>query len=171
MKRVVILGADFAPSSLPQALRMRFFAAHLPEFGWKPTIVTTDPQHYECAIDPENELLLPTTLEVIRTPALPSRVTRKFGVGDIGLRSMWYHWRVLADLCRRGLVDLLCIPVPPYIPMVLGRLIRAQFGVPYVIDYGDPWVIEYYWRLPKSQRPPKWAFAYTLSRVLEPTIR
>src|SRR5258706_11558330 len=105
MKRVALLCADFAPSSLPQALRMRFFAQHLPEFGWELTVVTTDPRHYECAVDPENERLVPATLRVIRTPALPSNITRKLGVGDIGVRSMWYHWRVLADLCRRGLVD------------------------------------------------------------------
>jgi glycosyltransferase involved in cell wall biosynthesis len=52
--------------------------------------------------------------------------------------------------------------------MVLGRLIHHRFGIPYVIDYIDPWISEYYWKLPKSQRPPKWAMAYALSRLLEP---
>jgi Glycosyl transferase 4-like domain len=168
MKRVAIIAAEFAPSSLPQPLRVRFFAQHLGEFGWEPTVITTDPRYYECPVDAENECLLPPSLHVIRTPAWPSRFTRKFGIGDIGLRSMWYHWRALAGLCKRGLVDLVCIPVPPYIPMLLGRLAWERFRVPYVIDYGDPWVIEYYWKLPKTERPPKWAMAYALARVLEP---
>jgi hypothetical protein len=43
-----------------------------------------------------------------------------------------------------------------------------RFGIPYVIDYIDPWVIEYYWKLPKEQRPPKWAISYAMSRILEP---
>ncbi len=163
-----MIGADFAPSSLPPALRLRFFAQHLPEFGWQPTVLTTDPRHYDWKIDPENERLLPQSLEVIRTPALSGRLARKVGVGDIGMRSMLAHWRVLKKLCREGRVDLLFIPVPPFVPMVLGRLAHLRFRLPYVIDYIDPWVTDYYWSLPRKERPRKWALAYTLARLLEP---
>jgi len=43
-----------------------------------------------------------------------------------------------------------------------------KYGIPYVIDYIDPWVTEYYWKVPKAQRPPKWPLVYALSRLLEP---
>ena len=168
MKRVAIVGADFAPSSLPPALRIRFFATHLREFGWEPIVITTDPRHYETALDPEIEALLPEGLRVIRTRAFSRRWARLVGIGDLGLRSLWQHWRVLRDLCRRGEVDLLFLSVPPYASMVLGRLIHDEFGVPYVIDYIDPWATDYYWNVPRSQRPPKWALAYAMARVLEP---
>jgi hypothetical protein len=168
MKRVAIVGADFTPSSLPPALRIRFFAQHLPEFGWEPIVVTTDPRYYESSVDPENEKLLPKSLEVIRTPAFPARWTRKIGVGDIGMRSLWHHWKMLVNLSRQKRVDLVFVPVPPFVPMILGRLIYGRFGVPYVIDYIDPWINEYYWGIPKKERPPKWALAYTMSRILEP---
>jgi hypothetical protein len=168
MKRVAIIGADFAPSSLPPALRLRFFVLHLREFGWEPTVITTDPCHYECSLDPEIERLLPEGMRVIRTPALPRRLTRLVGLGDLGARSMGYHWRVLRRLCRRGEVDLIFIPVPAYMPMVLGRLAHDRFRVPYVIDYIDPWRTPYYWKLPRAQRPPKWAMAAAMARVLEP---
>jgi hypothetical protein len=167
MKRVAIIGADFSPSSLPPALRIRFFARHLPEFGWDPTVLSTDPKHYQWKIDPESERLLPEGLKVIRTPAFPAKLARKFGIGDIGLRSLWHHWRTLAHLCREKKVDLVFIPVPPYFPMVLGRLAHFWFGVPYIIDYIDPWVTDYYWSVPRSQRPPKWVLSDFLSRKLE----
>ena len=167
MKRVAIIGADFAPSSLPPALRLRFFVSHLREFGWEPTVITTDPRYYDCALDPEIEHLLPDGLRVLRTPALPRSLTRLVGLGDLGARSMGYHWRVLRDLCRRGEVDLVFIPVPAYMPMVLGRRAHDRFGVPYVIDYIDPWGSEYYWRVPREQRPPKWLAAYVTARLLE----
>lgn len=168
MKRVVIVGSDFVPSSYPPALRIRFFARHLPEFGWQPTVVTTDPRYYEWSVDRENERLLPESLEVIRTPALSARLTRKVGIGDVGIRSMWYHWRAVRGLCRSNHVDLVFIPVPPHVPAVLGRLIHESFGVPYVIDYIDPWVSTLYRKFPRAQRPRKRPLSYALSRVLEP---
>jgi len=167
-KTVLIVCADFAPSSYPQALRTRFFARHLPDFGWKPLILTTEPCFYEWSVDPENEKLLPPDLEVVRTRAFPAEITRKFGIGDVGMRSLWHHWVALRRLCRQHRVDLIFIPIPPNATMVLGRLAYACFGIPYVIDYNDPVVTDYYWKLPRSQRPPKYAMAYALARLMEP---
>jgi hypothetical protein len=168
VKRVLIIGADFSPSSLPPATRIRFFAKHLPEFGWQPIILTTQSRYYESEIDPENERLLPDFLEVVRTRAIPFSWTRKIGMGDLGMRTVWHHWRALSRLHRETKIDLIFIPVPPNISMVLGRLANMRFGIPYVVDYMDPWVTEYYWSLPREQRPPKWLMSYLLSRCLEP---
>lgn len=168
MKHVAIINADFAPSSLPPSLRIRFFARHLPEFGWQPTIITTDPSYYESTVDPENEQLLPESLKVIRTCALPAKLTRSFGFGDVGIRSLFFHWRALKKLSREKRIDVIFIPVPPSMPMTLGRLAYHRLGIPYVIDYIDPWVTEYYWKLPREQRPPKWRLAYSAARLLEP---
>ena len=77
MKSVVILAPDFSPSGHPPALRARFFARHLPEFGWTPIIVATDPRYYETAVDEENEKLLPPDVTVVRTRAIPARLTRR----------------------------------------------------------------------------------------------
>jgi hypothetical protein len=131
-------------------------------------IVTTDPRYYETSVDPENELLLPARLEVIRTPALSAKFTRRIGIGDLGMRSLWHNWQALVRLCRQRSVDLVFIPVPPNPSMVLGRWAKNRFGIPYVVDYIDPVVTEYYWKLPRAQRPPKWVFAYGMARALEP---
>jgi len=168
MKTVVIIGADFVPSSLPPATRIRFFAKHLPEFGWKPIVLTVEPEYYEWPVDDDNSKLLTESLEVVRTGAWRSAWTRRLGIGDIGMRSLWHQWQALKRLCRERKVDLIFVPVPPYVPMILGRMAREKFGIPYVIDYIDPWVTEYYWKLPREQRPPKWPLAYAMSRVFEP---
>jgi hypothetical protein len=167
-KTVLIVAPDFTPSSYPPALRVRFFAQHLPEFGWDPTIVATEPRFYEWNVDSENEKLLDPNLEVIRTPALPVKWTRKLGIGDLGIRSFCHHWRALSRICRHRPVDLVFIPVPPNYSMLLGRVAHARFGIPYVIDYIDPVVTDYYWKLPRSQRPPKYALANRVARWMEP---
>ncbi len=168
MRRVVIIGGDFVPSSLPPATRIRFLATHLPEFEWEAIVLTTDSQYYDWTIDNENERLLPGSVEVIRTPAFRSSWTRKIGIGDIGMRSLWHHWTALKQLCSQKQIDLVFIPVPPYMSMTLGRMAHKKFGIPYVIDYIDPWVTEYYWNVPRQQRPPKWPLAYAMSRIFEP---
>jgi hypothetical protein len=167
MKHVLIVGADFTPSSHPPALRIRFFAQHLREFGWEPIILTVDPSFYETAIDPENEKLLRSDIEVVRVRALPARMTRRLGVGDLGLRSLVHLWQALSGLIRRREIDLIFIPVPPNPTIILGRIAQARFGIPYVIDYIDPVATEYYWKLPRSQRPPKYALAYAMGRLME----
>lgn len=168
LKRVLIIGADFAPSSLPPATRIRFFATHLDEFGWRPVVLTTDSRYYESLVDPENEKLVPSSLEVVRTRALPAGLTRTIGVGDIGMRSLWHHWRALARIIKEKAIDLIFIPVPPPVSMILGRLANMRFGIPYVVDFIDPWVSNHYWKLPKKQRPKKWLMTYALWRCLEP---
>src|SRR5579864_7038699 len=95
-----MITADFAPSSLPSAQRIRFLARHLPEFGWNPVLITTDPRYYESAVDPENEMLVPESLTVIRTPAIGIRQARRFGLGDRGMRSLYHHWRSVAGSVR-----------------------------------------------------------------------
>src|SRR5215469_3494079 len=109
MKRVLILGADFTPSSHPPALRIRFFAQHLRNFGWEPIVLTVDPRYYETVIDLENEKLLPSNVEVVRTCALSATVTRKLGFSDVGLRSFWHHWQALCRLVRERKIDLIFI--------------------------------------------------------------
>ncbi len=167
-RTVAIIAPDFPPSSLPSSVRVRLFASHLAEFGWRPIVITTSPEYYECPIDADNERLLPRDLEIIRTRALPARTMRRFGIGDIGMRSLWHHWRVIRKLCRSRPIDLIFISAPPYVPMILGRVAYERFGVPYVIDYQDPWITEVYWQMPRSERPPKWALAYAMARLLEP---
>ena len=168
LKNVVIVAPDFTPSSYPPALRARFFAQHLPEFGWNPIVLTTDPRNYESAFDPENERLLDPALEIVRTGALPLDWTRKLGFGDVSLRTLWPHWRALNKICRQRKIDLIFISVPPNFPIILGRLARARFGVPYILDYNDPIVSDHYSKLPRAQRPPKWAVVHALYRILEP---
>jgi hypothetical protein len=169
MRRVLIVGPHFPPSSLPSAQRLRFIASHLRAFGWQPTVLAVDPAHYENTIDDDLERLVPASVAVVRTGAWSARWTRRFGVGDIGMRSLWHHWRALSTLLQAEPFDLLFVSVPPYVPMVLARVARERFGLPYVIDYQDPWITDYYWKLPRAERPPKWAAAYAIARALEPT--
>jgi hypothetical protein len=163
MKRVVIVTPYFAPSNLTSGHRGRHFAAHLSKFGWQAKILSVAERYYEENLDEELEKLIPADLEVIRTKALPARPIRL--IGDIGIRSFWWHYRKLCDLARKGLMDLLYILIPPNYSALLGYLVFRSFRIPYAVDYIDPWVHPW----PGCERlfSKAW-FAYQLNRKLEP---
>jgi hypothetical protein len=163
IKRVVIVAPYFAPSNATSGHRARYFAVHLMKFGWQAKILSVDPHYYEENLDDELEKLIPADLEIIRSQALPTRPIRF--IGDIGIRSFWWHYQKLCDLASKELIDLVYIPIPPNYSALLGYLIFRRFRIPYAIDYIDPWVHPW----PGCERlfSKAW-FAYQLNRKLEP---
>ena len=162
-KRVALVAAHFVPSNLTAVHRSRLWSLHLREFGWEPIIVTAHWRHYEEA--PEFELmeLMAPDLKVIRTKALPTRPVRI--VGDIGIRAFPWHYRALLDLARSGEIDFIHVTIPSNYSALLGRLVWQRTGVPYGIDYIDPWVHTF----PGSDRPFTKAWASVrLAELFEP---
>ena len=145
-KVVAIVAAHFVPSNLAAVHRARLWSLHLREFGWEPLIVTTHWRHYEERTEPGLIDLLPPDLRVVRTGAFPTRPLRI--VGDIGVRALPWHYRALVDLARAGDIDFIHLTIPSNFSAVLGRLVKRKTGMPYGIDYIDPWVH----RFPGSDR-------------------
>ncbi len=162
-RTVAIVAPHFVPSNLAGVHRARLWSQYLPEFGWRPIIVTTDPRYYEEEPEPELLNLLPADLEVVRTKALRTKPLRV--VGDIGIRAFAWHYRALARLAREHQIDFLHITIPSNFSACLGRLVHKRYGVPYGIDFVDPWVHDF----PGSDQPltKAWGSA-RLATVLEP---
>jgi Glycosyl transferase 4-like domain len=140
MKRVLMISPHFPPDSSAAAHRVRLLAPHLPEAGWRPTVVTVDPESYEGRLDSNLAALVPSTLDVIRVRAWRADRTRRFGVGDLGLRALTGLQRACRSLLSRGEFDLLFITLYPVYPALLGPRLKKEFSVPFVLDYQDPWV-------------------------------
>src|SRR5882757_6321075 len=138
MKRLALLSTYFPPGNVAGVHRARLWSQYLSEFGWEPTIITTDSRYYEERLDPALTTLVPAEVKVVYTRALPTRPIRL--VGDLGIRALWWHYRALSDLAARREIDFLLITVASHYAAVLGRMIHRRFGVPYGIDYQDPWI-------------------------------
>jgi len=143
MRHVLMVSPHFPPDSSAASHRLRLLGPYLPSAGWTPTIVTVDPSAYEGRLDAGLESLVPPTVDVVRAHAWPARWTRPVGFGDLGLRA----WTGLRRSCRRLLAtrqfDALFITVYPVYPALLGPALKRRFGVPFVLDYQDPWVGEW----------------------------
>lgn len=159
MKRLALFAAHFTPSNLAAVHRSRLWSQHLPEYGWEPIIVTTHHRHYEEKLDWDLNALAPPGLQIVRTPALPTKPVRI--IGDIGIRGLPFHYQALARMAKRREIDFLHITIPSNFSALLGRMIHERYGLPYGIDYIDPWVHEW----PGSRQ--RFSKAWTSARLAE----
>jgi hypothetical protein len=139
-RRLLMISPHFPPDSSAGTHRVRLLAPHLAEYGWTPTVLTVAQQDYEGRIDPELASLVPPTLDVVRSRALPARLTRRLGVGDLGLRALPGLRRTAWQLHRAQPFDAVFITIYPTYPAVLGPMMKRRFQVPFILDYQDPWV-------------------------------
>src|SRR5262249_5551012 len=139
-RRIAIVTGHFPPSNLAGVHRARLWAKYLPEFDWEPIIITPHWDYYEEPIDPDLLKLVSPNIRVIRTPALPIGPVRI--IGDIGLRTFYWHFKVLNELVRHNEIDFVQITIPSNYLAVLGELLYRRHKFPFGIDYQDPWVNE-----------------------------
>jgi len=164
-KQIVIVAADFPPSNNVGTHRSRLFANHLAKFGYEPTVLSVDPEYYEGTLDHELTKTVSPEVKIVRTKAFPTRPVRL--VGDIGIRSLWQQYRRLCQLAREQKIDLIYIPIPPNFSALLGPLVKWRTGVPYVIDYIDPWI---YQLSAAEKRSWKALVSFSLAYLLEPFV-
>ena len=135
-----MISPHFPPDSSAGTHRVRLLAPHLASYGWTPTVLTVAESDYEGRVDLRLASLVPGSLEVVRTRALPARLTRRVGIGDLGLRALPGLKRTAWALHHARKFDALFITIYPTYPAVLGPMFKRRFGVPFILDYQDPWV-------------------------------
>ncbi|MFK8184206.1 MAG: hypothetical protein AB8B99_12600 [Phormidesmis sp.] len=165
MKTVLIIAPQFSPSSYPPTHRVRYFTNHLEEFGWFPIVSTVEPDFLEEPPDWQFANIIPDCLKIVRSKALSFKWTRKLGIGDLGIRAFWHQLQSAREICRQQTIDLLFIPGPPWHTFLVGRIIKKELGIPYVMDYIDPWVMSL------GKDDPPWTKAYWFRKMaiaLEP---
>ena len=162
-RRVAIVSGHFAPSNLVGAQRARLWSRYLPEFGWEPIVATGDPAFYEERPDPDLMKLVAPSLRVIHAPTMSTRPIRL--VGDVGVRAFRGCYSVLAGLAARREIDFVLVTIPSNFLAPVGRLIHMRYGLPFGVDYQDPWVN----RWPGVDKPFTRAWgSYRLANLLEP---
>src|ERR1700694_3117459 len=115
----IIISPYFPPSTLAGVHRARHLAKHLPAAGWYPIVLCVDEAYHEERLDPALGRLVPETVEVVKVPALSARLTRHFGLGDIGLRAFAALREKLIQLLSQRPVRAVLITGSPYYPMLL----------------------------------------------------
>lgn len=163
MRRLLIISPHFPPVNAPDAHRVRLALPHLRALGWEPTVLAVAPETIEGAvIEPRLLDTYPDDIRVVRVSGLPARFTRPLGFGSLWWRAGRALRRAGDRLLASGDFDLVFFSTTQFNAFTLGPRWKTRFGVPYVLDYQDPWVNDHYRRT--GERPPGGAVRFWVSQ-------
>lgn len=114
---------------------------HLKNLGWYPHVFTTVPKYREEKEDAWMTELAGNNFDLTIVKSLNQRKTRKFGIGDLGLRMIPYLLPAIKKAAKKEKPDFILYPVPPWYILLISPYIKRKTGIPYGIDFIDPWFV------------------------------
>ncbi|MEL6978189.1 MAG: hypothetical protein AAGM38_05865 [Pseudomonadota bacterium] len=144
MKRLLIISPHFPPTDAPDMHRVRMNAAHYAAHGWAPTVLSVTPETADRAMEPRLAESACEGLDLRRVAAPTGGLAKRLGLRAIGLRA----WGALARGGDRAIAaaeaegrpfDLAFFSTTASPVMALGPRWLKRFGLPFVLDYQDPW--------------------------------
>lgn len=173
LKRMLIVSPHFPPVNTPDLHRVRVLLPFLRDNGWEAEVLAVAPRQVASPEDPWLLEGLPPWVPVHRVHAMGLGWSWLPGFGNLGLRALLPLRRTGDGLLGKGTFDLVYFSTTVFEVHLLGPRWLRRFGVPFVMDYQDPWVNDYYREHP-ALRPPggrvKYAFADALHRWMEPRV-
>ncbi|MEM9015894.1 MAG: hypothetical protein AAGC68_02685 [Verrucomicrobiota bacterium] len=171
--RVLIVSPHFPPVNAADGQRIRLLAPYFAEVGIEATILTVNPEGVDQPRDdwlatslPDDLSITPVTARSLRWRSLP-------GLGSLSSRALGALRKAGNAELRTGSYDLVYFSTTQFGLHVLGPEWRERFEVPFVMDYQDPWVNDYYRDHPDVIPPGgrlKFALAYRKNQIDEPRV-
>lgn len=168
MKNLLIISPYFPPSNTADMHRIRMSLPYFKENGWEVEVVMVDEQFSEATKDHFLLNSIPKDILIHKVKAFSKKITGKFGLGSLSIRSLYYYKKQVDNLLKKKKFDLIYFSTTEFTITILGAYWKRKFKIPYVIDMQDPWHSTYYEGKPKSERPAKYWFSYRLNKYLEP---
>jgi len=173
LKRLLIVSPHFPPTNAADMHRVRMLLPYLRENGWEAEVLAVSAEQVHAPSD--NWLLegLPEGVPVHRVKALGLRWARIPGLGGLGLRVIRALRKEGDRLLSTGRFDLVYFSTTVFEVHILGPRWKRKFKVPFVMDYQDPWVNDYYRDHPEVTPPggrAKFAVADAMHRWMEARV-
>ncbi|MBI2619656.1 MAG: glycosyltransferase family 4 protein [Ignavibacteriales bacterium] len=161
-RHVLIIAYYFPPMGLSGVQRTLKFAKYLPNFGWKPTVLTVGPTGYYAFDKSLLQEVDDHEIEVVRTTSLdPNRIFKSKGpvkmppewlrkalqyLGDLAFipdtKIGWKRKALRAGAARlkRRKFDAIVATAPPQTDFLIGLALKKKSKVPLVLEYRDEWL-------------------------------
>lgn len=162
-RRVLIVSPHFPPVNAPDHQRIRTALPYLAEGGWEAEILAVSPEEVPHSQDQLLQQALPELLPIHTTPALPQRLTRLVGLGNVGWRCLPYLAQAGNRLLNQKSFDLIFFSTTIFPVMILGPYWQRRFGIPFAVDFQDPWRVD---TAPAGKHRPGGRLKYALDKSL-----
>jgi hypothetical protein len=122
------------------------------ENGWMAEVLAVKPEFVEAVLEPELLQALPGEVSIHRVSAFSQKVTRMLGFGGLAIRAGWHLQNEGERLLGAGGYDAVYFSSTVFSTFRFGPIWKQKFGIPYFVDFQDPWWSHYY--KDRAQRPP-----------------
>jgi glycosyltransferase involved in cell wall biosynthesis len=161
-RKVLIIAYYFPPMGLSGVQRTVKFAKYLPQFGWKPTVLTVNPTGYYAMDESLLKEVEEAGVEIVRTNSLdanrlfakkrvvrmPSERTRKilqflgdtFFIPDTKIGWKSKALKKAKELLNEQHFDAVLATAPPQTDFLIGAAIKRATEIPLIVDYRDSWL-------------------------------
>jgi hypothetical protein len=170
---LLLVSPRFPPSSAADSQRLRMLLPHLAAQGCSAEVLAVDPICCANELDPWQAEHLPQEVLIHRVRGLSQRWARLPGFGSIDARCHHALARAGSRVLRLRRFDLVYCSTTEFGCFRLGPLWKRRHGVPFVLDYQDPWVNDHYRTRPEMTPPGgrlKYAVVDRLHRLQEPRV-
>jgi glycosyltransferase involved in cell wall biosynthesis len=136
---------------------------HLARLGWEVEILATTPESGDVCLDPYLEHTVPLGIPIHRVALSRPAWHRDFGSGALASRA-WPNLCAAGDaLLASGRFDLVFLSTTQFGLFLLGPRWQRRYGTPYVLDFQDEWVTDYYTK--RATTPPGGWWKYLLRQT------
>ncbi len=173
MRRVLIVSPHFPPVNTADMQRVRMLLPFLKLNGWLAEVLTVSPEQIASPRDPWLLQGIPDDIPVHEAKALGLAWSRIPGLGSLGFRATRALAKTGDALLAEKKFDLIYFSTTVFPVHKLGPRWKKKFGVPFVMDYQDPWVNDYYREHPEITPPGgrlKYGIIDRLHRRMEPEV-
>lgn len=160
-RRVLIVSPHFPPTNAPDMQRARQALPHLAACGWDAEVLAVDAACVDAPQDQQLVDALPAAIPVHRVRTLSPRIGRWLGRGTLARRALGPLRRSGDSLLSTGRFDLAFFTTTQFSVLRLGPEWRARYGVPFVVDWQDPWVTDFYARPGAPPPPGGWRYRFS----------
>lgn len=139
-KRVLIIVSAYAPAMIADMQRARMLAWELPKSGWDVEILTPGVGEVrQDVVEPQPSGFFVPGGTIHEVGSRGGKFFAALGVRNNAWRTLWTIKQKGDQLIGTGRFDLLYFSTTTFIYFVLGRFWGRKFGLPYVLDFHDPW--------------------------------
>ena len=139
-RRLLIVSYYFPPCAAVAVHRVLGFAKHLPGNGWDVSVIAPTTDKWE-ATDEALLSRVPKQTDVVRIDhpnnVLSRLANRYFPYETWQVRS----WRQICQHVRDWQPDVVLTTSPPDSVHIIGHRLKRRFGLPWIADLRDPWVL------------------------------